>query len=237
MASELELSIKEIIQRTHNVKSFRLELSNDVDFKSGQYMMVTVKANGKDVSRYLSISNSPTEKGYLEFTKKLTNSDFSQTLNQLKVGDMAKVKYAFGKFTFNGEYDKIAFLSGGIGITPIRSIAKYVVDKNLGTDMILVYGNQCADDVAFKEDFDQMQKDYAKLKVLQVLLDDSNCDWHEVKTGFITKEIVLDVIPDYKERKFFICGPPAMVDAMRKILLDGLGLDKECVIEENFKGY
>jgi NAD(P)H-flavin reductase len=103
--------------------------------------------------------------------------------------------------------------------------------------MILVYGNQCADDVAFKEDFDQMQKDYAKLKVVQVLIDDSKCDWQEVKTGFITKEIVLEVMPDYKERKFFVCGPPAMVDAMKKILLDGLGLDKECIIEENFKGY
>ena len=69
MANELELKIKEIIQRTHNVKSFRLELPNDVDFKPGQYMQVTVKADGK-ISRYLSISNSPTEKGYLEFYKK-----------------------------------------------------------------------------------------------------------------------------------------------------------------------
>ena len=109
MACEAELKIKEIIQRTHNVKSFRLELNDDADFKPGQYMIVTITTDGKDISRYLSISNSPTEKGYMEFTKKLTNSDFSQRLNQLNIGDIVKIRYAFGRFTFNGEYDKIAF--------------------------------------------------------------------------------------------------------------------------------
>lgn len=235
MAQEAELKIKEIIQRTHNVKSFRLEI-NDVDFKPGQYMIVTIIDNGKEISRYLSISNSPTEKGYIEFTKKLTNSDFSQRLNQLNIGDIVKIRYAFGKFTFSGEYDKIAFLSGGIGITPIRSITKYVIDKNLGTDMILLYGNQCVDDIAFKDDLDEMQNVYPKFKVVHVLYDTTNCNL-PVKMGLITKEIVLEVIPDYVERRFFICGPPAMVSAMKKILLDDLGISENFIIEENFKGY
>jgi ferredoxin-NADP reductase len=236
MANDAELKIKEIIQRTHNVKSFRLGLDRDVDFKAGQYMLVTVNSDGKDLSRYLSISNSPTEKGYIEFTKKLTNSDFSKTLDKVKIGDEVKVKYSFGKFTFEGEYGKIAFLSGGIGITPIRSITKFVVDKNLGTDMVLLYGNQSLEDIVFKEDFDLMQKEYPKFKVEHVLCDDTNCSW-PVKVGFITKDIILECLPDYKERKFFICGPPAMVDAMKKILLEEIGLTKDYIIEENFKGY
>ncbi|MGB9596351.1 MAG: ferredoxin--NADP reductase, partial [Candidatus Poribacteria bacterium] len=213
----------------------RLEI-DDADFKPGQYMIVSIRDNGKDISRYLSISNSPTEKGYIEFTKKLTNSDFSQRLNQLNISESVKIRYAFGKFTFDGEYDKIAFLSGGIGITPIRSITKYVVDKNLGTDMILLYGNQCIDDIAFKDDLDQMQKEYTKFKVVHVIYDTTNCNL-PVKVGFITKEIVLEAIPDYTERRFFICGPPAMVSAMKKILIDDLRMSEDFIIEENFKGY
>jgi ferredoxin-NADP reductase len=236
MVNEAELKIKEIIQRTHNIKSFRLETAQKIDFKAGQYMIVTVKADGKDLNRYLSISNSPTEEGYVEFTKKLTESDFSRILSQLKVGDVVKIKYAFGRFTFDGEYDKIAFLSGGIGITPIRSITKNVVDRKLGADMVLIYGNQCVDDIAFKDDFDLMQKEYSKFRVVHVLNDDTNCDLI-VKVGFITKEIIMEDIPDYADRRFYICGPPAMVDAMKKILLEGLGLPKELVIEESFKGY
>jgi len=236
MPNEVELKIKEIIQRTHNVKSFRLETTKRADFKAGQYMMATIKSDGKDLSRFLSISNSPTEKCYIEFTKKLTDSDFSRTLNLLKVGDVVGVRYPFGKFIFDGEYKKIAFLSGGIGITPIRSITKYVIDKKLGTDMVLIYGNQCIDDVAFKDDFDQMQKESPNFRVIHVLNDDTKCDI-PVKVGFITKEIVMESLLDYTERKFYICGPPAMVDAMKKILLEGLGLSKDCIIEENFKGY
>lgn len=236
MPNEVELKIKEIIQRTHNVKSVRLETKEKVDFKAGQYMIITIKSDDKDISRYLSISNSPTEKGYIEFTKKLTDSDFSRTLKLLKVGDTVKVRYPFGKFTFDGEYEKIAFLSGGIGITPIRSITKYVVDKKLGTDMVLIYGNQCIDDIVFRDDFDLMQKESPKFKVIHVLNDDTKCDI-PVRVGFITKDIVMDDLPDYADRKFFICGPPAMVDAMKRILLEGLGLSKECIIEESFKGY
>jgi ferredoxin-NADP reductase len=236
MANEAELKIKEIIQRTHNVTSFRLKVDEDIEFKAGQYMMVILDSNGEEIYRYLSISNSPTEKGYLEFTKKLTNSDFSAKLKELKVGDKVKIKYAFGKFTFSGEYNKIAFLSGGIGITPIRSITKYVVDKNLGTDMVLLYGNQAIGDVAFREDFEQMQSNYPKFRIEHVLCDDTNCNL-PVKLGFITKDIILECLPDYSERKFFICGPPGMVDAMKKILLDEIGLTKDYIIEENFKGY
>jgi ferredoxin-NADP reductase len=47
----------------------------------------------------------------------------------------------------------------------------------------------------------------------------------------------MEDIPDYADRRFYTCGPPAMVDAMKKILLEGLGLPKELVIEESFKGY
>jgi len=236
MPNEVELKIKEIIQRTHNVKSVRLETTEKADFKAGQYMIVTVKADGKDLTRYLSISNSPTEDGYIEFTKKLTDSDFSNAINRIKVGDLVKVRYPFGKFIFDGEYEKIAFLSGGIGITPIRSITKYIVDKKLGTDMVLIYGNQCIDDVVFRDDFDLMQKESPKFMVIHVLNDDSRCDI-PVKVGFITKDIVMGDLPDYADRKFFICGPPAMVNAMKKILIEGLGLSEDCIIEENFKGY
>jgi NAD(P)H-flavin reductase len=102
--------------------------------------------------------------------------------------------------------------------------------------MVLIYGNQSIDDVVFRDDFDLMQKESPKFMVIHVLNDDSRCDI-PVKVGFITKDIVMGDLPDYADRKFFICGPPAMVNAMKKILIEGLGLSEDCIIEENFKGY
>jgi ferredoxin-NADP reductase len=231
MQQELEAKIKEIITRTYNVKSFRVQTGGETDFQAGQFLQVTLKTE-PELKRYLSISNSPTEKGYLEFTKKLTESDFSKTLNSLRIGDEVKIKYPFGKFILDETTKKIGFISGGIGITPIRSICKFVVDRNLGTDIILIYANRTLNDIAFREDFDQMQKQYPGLKVTHVL--------SEGNEGFISRvdsQIIREEIPDYRERKFYLCGPPAMVEAMKVILTDGLSVTEDSIVTENFQGY
>lgn len=233
MVKELEVKIKEIITRTHNVKSFRLEVS-EINFKAGQFLLVTLKKN-PELKRYLSISSSPTEKGHLEFTKKITQSDFSQILNSLQVGDLLKIQYPFGKFTLDEPQAKIAFLSGGIGITPIRSISKFVVDNNLGTDIILIYANHSINDIVFREDFEIMQKIYPKLKVIHVL--GEAVPGFKCKVGRINAQIIKEEVPDFLQRKFYLCGPPGMVEAMKNILTLELALPRENIITENFQGY
>lgn len=211
-----------------------MEISNLLDFKAGQFLEVTL-ANDPKLKRYLSISSSPTEKSYLEFTKKLTGSDFSKTLDNLKAGDEVSIQYPFGRFILDEAFLKIAFLSGGIGITPIRSICKYVVDKNLGSDIVLVYSNRSLKDVVFKEDFDALMKSYSALRVAHVL--------SEIEPGFkcsvgrINAEVIKHEIPDYQERKFYLCGPPLMVEAMRLLLVEELGVAQKMIVTENFQGY
>lgn len=238
MSEEIALTVKEIIQRTYNVKSIRLDTGPHPAFKAGQFMCVTIPSE-KGCKRYLSISSSPTEAGYVEFTKKLTDSVFSRALNNLKPGDVLNVQLPMGKFTLEDNLkdmrSRIAFLSGGIGITPIRSICKYVVDKNLGTDIVLIYANRAVKDIAFKDDLELMQKKYPKIKVRHVLCE--SAPGFECLIGYINGAVVTSEIPDYRERKFFLCGPPQMVEAMKKMLKDELGLPQENIVNENFVGY
>ncbi|MFH1458165.1 MAG: FAD-binding oxidoreductase [Candidatus Omnitrophota bacterium] len=231
---EVELEIKEIIQRTHNVKSVRLAIEGEPDYKAGQFGRISLKTE-KECERYLSLSSSPTEKGYIEITKKLTQSDFSKILNSLKPGESLKAQYPFGKFTLEGSGAKIAFLSGGIGITPIRSMCKYAVDKNLGVDIILLYANHSIKDVVFKEDFNQMQKQYPKLRVCHVLREPA--PGFKYTAGLINTQVVKNEIPDFMERKIYLCGPPGMVEGMKKILESELKVPQENIVTENFQGY
>ena len=234
MADELELKIKEIITRTPNVRSVRLETTQRLDFKAGQYLIVTLN-KAKALTKPLSISNSPTEEGYIEFTKKITESEFSKTLCSLKPQDMVTIKYPFGNFTLNEEYKKIAFLSGGIGITPVRSITKYASDKKLDIDIVLIYANRTVEDIAFKQDFDIIQKEYSQLKVIHIL-SQVKTGWSG-RTGRISSQVIKEEIPDYPQRRFYICGPPLMVDAMKGCLLYELNVAGEFIITEDFKGY
>ena len=234
MPAEIKARIKEVIWRNYNVKSFRLEIDGVLDFQAGQFLLVKLGADPQ-LKKYLSISSSPTEKGYLEFTKKLTESDFSKTLDSLKAGDQVAIAYPFGKFVLDEKFPKIAFLSGGIGITPIRSICKYVVDKNLGSDMVLVYSNRSLKDIVFKDDFDALVKSYPLLRVAHVLCEAEpgfKCSVGRIDAGIIKNEI-----PDYQQRKFYLCGPPQMVEAMRLLLAEELGVSAEMIITENFQGY
>ena len=234
MPIEIKTKIKEVIQRNYNVKSFRLEISDVLNFKAGQFLLVRLETDPQ-LKRYLSISSSPTENSYLEFTKKLTESDFSKTLNSLKVGDEVAIQYPFGKFVLDESFPKIAFLSGGIGITPIRSICKYVVDKNLGSDIVLVYANRSVKDIVFKDDFDLLAKSYPALRVVHVLTDAPAGFMGSV--GRINAGLVKNEIPDYQKRKFYLCGPPQMVEAMRWLLVEELKVLPGMIVTENFQGY
>jgi ferredoxin-NADP reductase len=234
MPNETKVKIKEIIRRNYNVKSIRLEVPGILDFKAGQFLLVKLQ-DDPQLKRYLSISSSPTETGYLEFTKKLTESDFSKALDNLSAGDEVVIQYPFGKFVLDESYPKVAFLSGGIGITPIRSICKYAADKNLGSDIILVYANRSVTDIVFKDDFEVLVKNYPRLKVSHVLCEAEpgfNCT-----VGRINRDVIKNEIPDYTQRKFYLCGPPQMVEAMRQILTQELGLTLEMIVTENFQGY
>ncbi len=235
---EFETNTIDIVKRTHNVKSFRFKIEKDVAFKPGQFFFVTIKADGEERTKHFSFSNSPTEKGYVEFTKRITENPFSKALDRLKTGDWARLKMPYGSFTFEGEYEKLTFLSGGVGITPIRSICKFITDKGLPTDIILLYGNNTEGDIIFRQDLDDIQKLNKNLRVVYTLTspDIDKKAWPG-RTGYIDAGMIKEEIPDYKNRVFYICGPPAMVGSLVNILKDKLGIREDKIKVENFTGY
>ena len=233
---EIETEVIDIIKRTDSVKSFRFGIKEDAYFKPGQFFFVTIKINGEERAKHFSFSNSPTEKGYIEFTKRITRSPFSQALDSMKAGDWAKLKMPLGSFTFEGEYEKIAFLSGGIGITPIRSICKFVTDKGLPTDIVLLYSNRREEDIIFKNDFDNMRRANGNIRVVYTLTTDADGKAWSGRIGYIEEGSIKEEIQDYHDRVFYICGPPKMVKSMRDIL-NKMGINTSNIKTEDFTGY
>lgn len=233
-----ETEVLDIIPRTPGVKSFRFKAGEEVSFKPGQFFFVSIRINGTERTKHFSFSNSPTEKGYVEFTKRMTGSEFSKGLDELKAGDWARLKMPYGSFTFEGEYKKIAFLSGGIGITPIRSICKFATDMSLATDIVLLYGNNDWQDIVFKDDLDGMCSDNKNVRIVYTLTS-PNIDRHSWpgRVGYIDEAMIREEIPDYRERIFYICGPPGMVEALVDTLKNRLDVQGDKIRIENFTGY
>jgi ferredoxin-NADP reductase len=231
---KFDTEIVEIIKRTHDVKSFRFSKSSSFNFKAGQFMFISIPSGNGELKKHFTISSSPTETGFIEFTKKLTGSDYSNALGLLKVGDKVKIDAPYGNFVFDEKIKKMCLLSGGIGITPLRSICKYVIDLKVDIDIILLYGNATIEDIAFKDEFDEFQKENNQFKVIHVL-NNPPSGWIGYQ-GFINADIVKKEVSDYSKRVFYICGPPGMVNAMKKMLKE-FELNNNQIKMENFTGY
>jgi len=238
MAKDIEARFIERIERTPTVSSFRFIFSEQVDFIPGQFSQIifdVADIANKQLNKYLSFSCAPS-KDYIEITKRISPSLFSQRLMSLQPGDKVLFKTPLGSCVFKPEYKKVGFLIGGIGITPVISIIEHIVDKRLDTDVHLVYSNRSKEEIAFYKELEAWKLALAgKLTVDYVI-----CEGEAKDNGFILgkidEQLLRRVFPDIQERVVFIFGPPAMVEAMQKICLS-LGCAKEKVKLENFIGY
>jgi len=230
---EFEAKIEEIIRRTSDVKSFRFARPKGFNYDPGQYILVTVTVNGERKTKPLTISSSPTE-GFIEFTKKITEHEFSAALDRLKVGDRLYLDGPNGRFTFKGEHPKVGMISGGIGITPLRSMVKYCADRGIKSQITLLYGNRSEDSIAFKEELDRLEEANKNLRVIHTLSRPG--DGWKGRRGHIDFRMIQEEVPDYSERAFYVCGPPALVtDCVDN--LKALKVPAGKIKVENFLGY
>lgn len=234
---EMRVRFVERIKRTSTIESFRLVPEAHINFIPGQFLQVIFdqeNRDNKDLNKYLSFSCSPA-KEYIEVTKRLSESPFSGKLKSLKIGDEVLIKTPLGACVFNEGYRKIAFLIGGIGITPVISIIEYIVDKKLDTDVILLYSNRTDKDIAFKEELDLWQKFNKNIKIIYLVTDAIPEDKTCIQAR-LDKDLVLAEVGDIKERIVFIFGPPKMVEALKALCLE-IGCNEENLKTESFIGY
>ena len=111
--------------------------------------------DSRGIRRWFTISSSPTEQ-HIWLTTRFTDrgSTFKRKLKELAEGDEIIVSGLEGDFVLPKHLSRpMAFIAGGIGITPFRSMIKYLLDKDLKADIILLYSNRTVRDVVFKEIF------------------------------------------------------------------------------------
>lgn len=231
---KFESKILKIIQRTDVVKSFIFKRPDEFNFKAGQYILVTLNIDGVPITKPLTISSSPTQYDFLEFTKKLTGHPYSNVLNAMKIDNIIEISGPFGNFVFEEEYPKIALLCGGIGVTPMVSICKYCTDLELNTNIKLIYSNKTEHDIAFMSDLNNMEYINSNLNILYTLTR-ADDNWIGCRER-ICENLILKEVPDYKERYFYICGPPSMIKSVEELLLM-MNIPKDKIKKESLIGY
>ena len=204
--------------------------NNYLNYKAGQYAIVELGTteDPEGPIRSFTLASSPTESNCVLISTRIRNTPFKPKFANLNVGDVVKFTCPLGEFVLHEEdYSKPAvFLSGGIGVTPFRSMIKYATDRQLPLKIVMFDSNRNEENILYKEESNSWQNLNKNLKVVYTLTlegqEDGELDkskkWNgeigKTNKGMILKYLNYD---DIANSVFYICGQPGMLNAMKNL--------------------
>jgi ferredoxin-NADP reductase/Na+-translocating ferredoxin:NAD+ oxidoreductase RnfD subunit len=214
----LHLHTKRLIAK--DTYEFEFKKPQGFTFIAGQYlewMLPHHKPDHKGIRRYFTIASSPTEPTIrLAMKMPPTPSSYKQALSSLDVGKTVIASQLAGDFTLPHDTStKLSFIAGGIGVTPFSSHLTYMIDSDKKYDAALYYCVNTSDELAYSELWEKAKKNlvFSYIPVVAKGVADSS-----IEAGYITAQMIQRRTPDYRERTWYISGPPGMVNAYKKLL-------------------
>lgn len=236
----MKLTLVKSKTETKDVKSFFFARPARVNFLPGQFAYLTLNklVNTKKPTRIFTISSSPTENSFIQFTTRIRQeSEFKKHLDKLTKGSMLDFEGPSGTFIIDEkEKGPHILIAGGIGITPFRSTLKYAYDNNLVHKYHLIYSNKTPSSVIFRKEIDKWTKKPGIDSTLTITRPkESKINWNG-RVGRIDNKLINDITKKYTKPTFWICGPPKMVDSIEKMLLAS-HINSSKIRTERFSGY
>ncbi|WP_428034575.1 FAD-binding oxidoreductase [Amphritea sp.] len=205
-------------------------------FKPGQFVTLELEIEGQQVMRSYTISSSPSVPYSFSITvKKDPNGQVSSWLHEhLKEGDELAVHGPVGLFNcIDYPSSKVLLLSGGVGITPVMSMARWWFDTNADVDIAFVHSARTPKDIIFARELDHMASRISNFGLHLICEKIENGQaWHGYR-GYLDQAKLEMIAPDFLEREVFCCGPAPYMNAIKK-LLQANGFDMSRYHEESF---
>lgn len=241
--AKLVLKLRDKVKIAPDVYDFVFAPTKKLAFAPGQYMEWTLGHDNPDSRgnrRYFTLASSPTEENLIlgvKFYPK--SSSFKQsmlTMDKDKNHEIVAAQLA-GDFVLPDDPNqKCVFIAGGIGITPFRSMIKYLLDMHQKRSIVLFYANKSPSEIVYKDVFDQAQEQLG-LKVIYTLTGRSKipANWRG-QVGHITAQMVKNEVPDYQHCLFYLSGPNAMITEFEGVLSD-MEVKREHIKKDFFPGF
>lgn len=220
------LKVADIIEETHDCKTFRLVGHEPLlfSYKPGQFITFILNIDGQEVRRAYSMSSSPSRPHLLEVTIKRVPGGLVSNwfCDHVKLGDVLTIKGPTGKFTcFNYPSNKMLFIGAGCGITPILSMSRWIVDTASNVNVKLLASFKSPPDIIFRKELEMLSTRSRDFHVGVTV----TSGWHSTEfwtgfTGRVNEHMLNMFVPDIHERDIFLCGPEPFADNVKKLLRD-----------------
>lgn len=210
-------------------------------FKAGQFIDLSLPdlsvSDPQGHTRAFTLANAPSEQQLMIATR-LRDTAFKRMLGEIPLGTRIDIEGPFGRFTLPEDNSQTAvFLAGGIGITPFRSMLVEAAHNKLSHRLILMYSNRQPEDAAFLDELQSLQQDNPNYTCIGTMTSPTGgAEAWKGETGRIDQTMVRKYVKDTETAMFYVVGPPAMVDGLRK-MLESAGIHKSNIRFEEFVGY
>ena len=209
-----------------------------VDFRPGQYFWVELLdspyEDERGLRRHITVVTSPTERGVLGLCTRLRDSAFKKTLAELQAGDEVEVEQPKGDWALPEDTGpSYVFVAGGIGITPYRSMLRYMADTGASYRVTLVYSNRDRESAPFLDELREYERTLPDFRLVLTMTDDSG--W-EGETRHIDADMLRDHLGELGSYTYLGTGPPPMGESVAG-KLTAAGVPEEQVLPERFSGY
>jgi len=237
---KLVLRLKEKNRISPDTYEFIFPVPRRFAFMPGQYMEWTLghpDTDSRGNRRYFTIASSPTEHSLrlgVKFNK--NSSSYKEALFNMVPDTEIIASQLAGDFVLpNNPQQKVVLIAGGIGITPFRSMIKYLLDNHQHRQITLFYTATTVNDFVYKDVFDRAQLELG-LKTIYSVTDKSNLpsSWTG-QVGRLNHQMIKSAVPDYRNCLFYISGPRGMVDSLNDIL-HKLGVASYQIKKDYFAG-
>lgn len=237
LRGRLTLTCLKVRQVAENTYEYVFRPSFRPSFVAGQYLEWALphrSPDGRGTRRYFTVASSPTRLNLkLVVRTSPQGSTFKHALQQFDRQSIIHASQLAGDFVLPEDIAayKYIFVAGGIGITPFLSHLEYCTDTKQPIDTHLFYCNKKIEDIAYADTL----HNYSQLGVSTThVLADPPPDWTG-PSGYLTTQLVLETVPDVRERIIYLSGPPGMVSSYEK-LFEQLGVPGGNIKTDYFPG-
>jgi len=212
----------QVTEETADVRTFRFAplAPGPFEYLPGQFVTVEIEADGEMLKRSYTIASSPTRPGLLEITvKRVPGGRVSNWLHDhLRVGDEVTVGPPAGKFSceIGPKAEKVLFISGGSGITPVMSMSRFMHDNADPRDVVFLYSARNESDLIFKDELAFIAARSTHFRTVFTLTNPP-ANWRGFR-GRISTSLIEDAVPDFRQRSVYLCGPTPFMETVRRAL-------------------
>jgi ferredoxin-NADP reductase len=210
-------------------------------FIAGQSMNVSLidppETDAKGNARTFSIVSAPHE-AELVIATRMRDTAFKRTLKAMPAGGRVALRGPAGLFTLDPADSRPAvFLAGGIGVTPFLSMLREAAHSRLARDLWLFYSNRRPEDAPFLDELSALPTRNPRCRFVgtMVEMEKSGRPWRG-ETGFLDRVMLERHLKDLAANVYYVAGPPGLVEAMQKMLLEA-GVAEEAIHTDEFFGY